>query len=145
MFGPSFAAGLGGASFLTTWPAHAANTENGITISASSETNPAYLGHDGTSSPWIASTGVGAWWQVQFESFRRVTSVTLTISTNTNVFDFQGSNDGVNFTTLASVSSNGTPTSVPSDNSWIFFRLLCTNASIGNAQFSEATFVFSEN
>jgi hypothetical protein len=141
-----FASHLGDSAFLTTWASHTQNTENGITLSASSEfsaSTAAWRGHGAGS--WVASAGVDEWWQVQFEGYRRVTEILLTQDSVTCVFDVLGSNDGSNFTALGTVSSNNTPVTPASSVPWIYFRLLCTNDGAGSARFGEATFTFAAN
>jgi len=141
---------LGGLIFRTDWPLMSADSQYGITVSASSTfagLHP-YNGHDGTSGglQWAANTaGAGSWWQVQFEGYRKITSFTLTQGSSISTFDLVASNDGSSWTTIfPNFATDVSTRTISNPLPWIFYRLNCIGAA-DNGRFDEFTPTFGAN
>jgi hypothetical protein len=147
--GGASAAAFRAKGFRTAWPYMTAASQDGITMSASSETGgqPAYKSHRGAQGAslagWFASAaGNGQWLKVRFEGLRRALTYSLDPydggSADTLSFDLQGSTDGTAWTTLdsASVSAFGggvhiTNKVIPSTIAYVYYRILVTDCVSG--------------
>ena len=122
-------------------------TTDGFTISASSEYDSNYTGWNacnGTSSEWAMNgASFPAWWQVQCPSPVVVRQIKLSkrfCSEWIEAFDFQGSNDGSDWTTLVSSTGQMAPIGLapdvltvdindPTNTPYIYYRIYATAGS----------------
>jgi hypothetical protein len=128
----------------TTWETMTGATTSDATMTASgtfSADTQAWKAHNGVqgnafdNNGWGASSGVGAWLQVEFAAQRKATSYTLwhlSNAGNASVtgYTLAGSNNGASWTTLSTIAGNTAlnPThAIASPGAYYFYRITVTS------------------